>query len=64
MTSNELRSKALFKTIGGMSGLARTRVATWPQNFRHILVRHDYYAENFLGFVQLGCMMILLRRCL
>jgi transposase len=35
----------------------------WLQNFRHILVRHDYYSENFLGFVLLGCMMILLRRC-
>ena len=40
------------------------RLFAWLHNFRHILVRHDYYAENFLGFVQLGCMMILLRRCL
>ncbi|MEO9295359.1 MAG: IS4/IS5 family transposase, partial [Nitrososphaera sp.] len=36
----------------------------WLQNFRRIQVRHDYYSQNFLGFVQLGCMMILLRRCL
>jgi transposase len=40
------------------------RLFAWLQNFRHILVRHDYYAQNFLGFVQLGCMTILLRRCL
>jgi transposase len=40
------------------------RLFAWLQNFRHILVRHDYYADNFFGFVQLGCMMILLRRCL
>jgi transposase len=40
------------------------RLFAWLQNFRHTLVRHDYYAENFLGFVQLGCMTILLRRCL
>jgi transposase len=40
------------------------RLFSWLQNFRHILVRHDYYPENFLGFVQLGCIMVLLRRCL
>lgn len=40
------------------------RLFAWLQNFRRILVRYDYYAENFLGFVHLGCMMILLRRCL
>jgi transposase len=36
----------------------------WLQNFHRILVRYDYHAENYLGFAQLGCMMILLRRCL
>lgn len=40
------------------------RLFAWLQNFRRIQVRHDYYSRNFLGFVQLGCMMILLRRCL
>jgi transposase len=40
------------------------RLFAWLQNFRRIRVRHDYYSQNFLGFVQLGCMMILLRRCL
>lgn len=40
------------------------RLFAWLQNFRRIQVRYDYYADNFLGFVQLGCMMILLRRCL
>lgn len=40
------------------------RLFAWLQNFRHIQVRYDYYSQNFLGFVQLGCMMILLRRCL
>ena len=33
----------------------------WLQNFRRILVRHEYHAENDLGFVQLGCPIILLR---
>jgi hypothetical protein len=37
----------------------------WFQNFHRILVQYEYHAENYLGFVQLGCMMmILLRRCL
>jgi transposase len=36
----------------------------WLQNFLHILVRHDYYSENFLGFVLFGGIMILLMRCL
>lgn len=40
------------------------RLFAWLQNFRRIQVRYDYHADNFLGFVQLGCMMILLRRCL
>jgi transposase len=40
------------------------RLFAWLLNFRNILVRPDYYSANFLGFVQLGCMMILLKRCL
>lgn len=40
------------------------RMFAWLQNFRRIQTRHDYDSQNFLGFVQLGCMMILLRRCL
>ncbi len=40
------------------------RLFGWPQNFRRILVRYDYYADNFLGFVQLGCIIILLQRYL
>jgi transposase len=37
------------------------RLFAWLQNFRRVLVRHDYHAENYLGFVHLGCLMILLR---
>jgi transposase len=36
----------------------------WLQNFRRIPVRYEYHAENFLVLVQLGCITILLRRCL
>jgi hypothetical protein len=37
------------------------RLFAWLQSFRRILVRHEAYAENYLGFVQLGCTIILLR---
>jgi transposase len=40
------------------------RLFAWLQNFRRIPVRYEYHAENFLGLIQLGCIMILLRRCL
>jgi transposase len=39
------------------------RLFAWLQNFRRILVRHDRSLENYLGFVHLGCMIILLRSC-
>jgi transposase len=37
------------------------RLWAWLQNFRRILVRQDYLAENYLGFVHLGCIKILLK---
>ena len=37
------------------------RLFAWLQNFRRLVVRHEYLAENFLGFVHLGCIVILLR---
>jgi transposase len=40
------------------------RLFAWLQSFRRVLVRHDYHAENYLGFVHLGCIVILLRWCL
>ena len=40
------------------------RLFAWLQNFRRILTRHDRDVLNYLGFVQLGCIVILLRRCL
>jgi transposase len=40
------------------------RLFAWLQNFRRIPVRYEYHSENFLGLIQLGCIMILLRRCL
>jgi transposase len=37
------------------------RLFAWLQQFRRVLVRHEYHAENYLGMVHLGGMMILLR---
>ncbi len=38
------------------------RFFSWIQWHRRILVRWEYYAQNFLGFVQLACTLILLKQ--
>ena len=38
------------------------RLFAWLQHFRRILSRHEYHAANFLGFVQLGRLAILMRQ--
>jgi len=38
------------------------RFFAWIQWQRRILVRWEYYPQNFLGFVQLACLVILFRR--
>ena len=40
------------------------RLFAWLQNFRRIVVRYEYHLKNFLAMVQLGCIVILLRRVL
>jgi transposase len=37
------------------------RLFAWLQNFRRLVTRYEYHGENFLGFVHLGCIIILLR---
>ena len=37
------------------------RFFAWLYNFRRLAVRYEYYAENFLGLLQLACIIILLR---
>ena len=37
------------------------RLFAWLQNYRRILTRFEYYPANYLGFVHLGCILILLR---
>jgi transposase len=37
------------------------RFFAWVYNFRRIVVRWEYHLENYLGFIQLACIIILLR---
>ena len=37
------------------------RLFAWLQNFRRLNTRYERKATNFLGFLQLGCMIVLLR---
>ena len=37
------------------------RLFAWLYNFRRLGIRYEYHAENFLGMVQLGLIIILLR---
>lgn len=40
------------------------RFFAWLQNFRRLVVRYEYHLDNFLAMIQLGCIVILLRRVL
>ena len=37
------------------------RLFAWLQNSRRIVTRYERHADNFLGFVHLACLCILLR---
>lgn len=37
------------------------RLFAWMQNFRRLVTRWEYHIENFLGFVQLACLFMLVR---
>ncbi len=34
----------------------------WLQNFRRLVVRYEYHAHLFLGFIQAACMLIAVRK--
>jgi len=38
------------------------RLFAWLGDFRRLVVRYERHALNYLGFVQLGCILILLRQ--
>ena len=37
------------------------RLFAWLGNFRRLVVRYEYHADNFLGLVRLACILISLR---
>jgi len=37
------------------------RLFAWMHNFRRLVTRWEYHIENFLGFVHLGCLKLMLR---
>jgi len=37
------------------------RLNAWLQNYRRLVTRYEYKAENFLGFIHLAVFLILLR---
>jgi transposase len=40
------------------------RLFAWLHNFRRLVIRWEYHEANFLGLVQLGCLLILMRKYL
>jgi transposase len=38
------------------------RLFAWMHNFRRLVTRWEYHIENFLGFVQLACIHMMIRR--
>jgi hypothetical protein len=47
---------------GYTQGEVDERFFAWVQWQRRILVRWEYYPQNFLSFVQLACLLILFKR--
>jgi transposase len=39
-------------------------IFAWMQNYCRLVTRWKYRIENFLGFVQLACLLMLLRHLL
>ncbi len=37
------------------------RLFAWMHNFRRLVTRWEYHIENFLGFVHLACLHLMLR---
>lgn len=52
--STPVRSRRYFRSA--------ERFFAWMQRERRLLVRWEFYAENFLGFIQLAAMSVLTKR--
>jgi len=58
----------LIRALGACSRYTKSkkenrveRLFAWLYNFRRVAMRFDRHEENYLGFVHLGCIKILLR---
>jgi transposase len=40
------------------------RLFAWMQNYRRLVTRWEFHIENFLGFVHLACLLMLIRHLL
>jgi transposase len=64
-TSPDVRTKAPTQDGRALRRYLRRwkveRLSAWVQNFRRVLTRWEYHVSNYLGFVQLACIRILLR---
>ncbi len=38
------------------------RLFAWIPNYRRCVTRYEYYPENFLAFVQIACMVIIMKK--
>lgn len=53
-----LFDRGLYNSVRSMI----ERFFAWMKSFRRIIIRYDRLPSTYLGFVQLGCILILLRR--
>ena len=60
-----VRSRPPSQDVRGLRRYRRRwkieRLFAWLHNFRRVVTRWEYHAANFLGMVQLVCVVILLR---
>jgi transposase len=63
-TPEEGKDQDIHKLRRYKRGWKTERLFAWLFNFRRLVGRYGYEAEDFLVMVQLGCVVILLRKCL
>jgi transposase len=55
-----LQDRRRFRRYGRRWKIERS--ISWLQNYRRLVTRYEYYAHLFLGFLQLACLLIVLKR--
>lgn len=53
-----------MESVGGTWNslcVGEMKVAQWLNSFRRLVTRWEYHIENFLGFVHVACLHMLLR---